>query len=198
MITLNDLVEAVLDFIDCKTTVEELVKEVHSFDANSLDRELRSPLQREAEDGNVELVKILIANGAKINVYDDNNRNALHLAKDVYVMDALLEHATLDEINALDDDWRTPLHYASTTGNMTMMRRLIEKGADVNMLKEDGGRTALQEAAWECRSDEVILLLQSGASNKYRDNDGYLAWHYARTRHRSEKYWENEVMPQLV
>ena len=108
MTSLNDLIKTVLDFIKCKIAVEELVKEVRSFDANGLDRELRSPLQRAAKEGNVELVKILIANGAKINVDDETDRNALHLAKDEDVMEVLLDHPTLDEINTLDDNWETP------------------------------------------------------------------------------------------
>jgi ankyrin repeat protein len=210
MTTLNDLVEVVLEFIEGKTTVEELVQVLHFFKSNSLDDELRSPLGRAAEQGNIELVKILIENGAKIDVYDDNNQNPLHLAQNEDVMEVLLEDATLDEINALDDNWETPLHYASRSGNTAIMTQLIDKGADVDTVMEGsimGGETALQVATRAGKIDAMELLLKSGASKKYRNDWGELAWHLAfqfitTNRERyipgGKEYWREEVMPKLI
>jgi len=207
MTTLNDLVQAVLDFKNVEIGPQELLEEVRSFDPDGLDRELRTPLQRAAEQGNLELVKILLENGAKVNRYDDYGRNALHLAKNEDVMEELLKHAALKDINEWDHYEKTPLHYAVSSGDTELMELLFEKGACPSAVQEDGGQTPLQLAAMAGKIDAIEFLLRKGASKRFRDNHDALAWHWARQFlirtplkriPGGKEYWEDVVMPQLV
>ncbi|KAL9999862.1 putative ankyrin repeat-containing domain-containing protein [Helianthus debilis subsp. tardiflorus] len=49
-------------------------------------------------------------------------------------------------INSADEEGWAPLHSAASSGNVEIVKILLDRGADVN-LKNDGGRTALHYAA---------------------------------------------------
>lgn len=62
---------------------------------------------------------------------------------------------------------RTPLHYASGSGHMLMMRLLLDKGADVNAADKDGV-SALHLASISGKPDAVELLADAGAKTEAR------------------------------
>lgn len=66
-----------------------------------------------------------------------------------------------------------PVLHAALMGGVKTVQKLLDLGADVNILSEDG-ITALMEANWYGYD-----LLSNGANIKAMDNDGYTALKYA-------------------
>jgi len=73
------------------------------------------------------------------------------------------------DVNAKDDDGRTPLNYAAYTGQKEIAELLIKKGADVNAKDEDGG-TPLHQAFTR---EVAELLIAEGADVNAKDMSGW-------------------------
>ncbi len=78
------------------------------------------------------------------------------------------------EVNALDDNGKTPLHRAAETGDVELCASLLKQGADVNAQKGAlGARTPLHWATIISGSVETCaLLLEHGANVNAKDDDG--------------------------
>ena len=71
------------------------------------------------------------------------------------------------------------LHQAAQfTSNPTIVRLLLQAGADPNA-PDDSGLTPLHAGAWNSNPMVVSHLLDAGADLNARENDGYTALHYA-------------------
>jgi ankyrin repeat protein len=83
-------------------------------------------------------------------------------------------------INAIDIFGNTPLHFAAKSGNLDLVKYLIEeKGADFNAPDNDG-KIALHFAARWAKLDVVKYLIEEkGADFNAPDNDGKIALHFA-------------------
>jgi uncharacterized protein len=75
------------------------------------------------------------------------------------------------QVNAADDDGRTPLLMAAIQGDGSLVRVLLEHGATLNAHDEDGW-TPLLGAVANGHTPVVRLLLQHGAETNARDNEG--------------------------
>jgi hypothetical protein len=80
-----------------------------------------------------------------------------------------------DAVHALDNDGRTPLHYASSSRNDLAVRILVEFGAEIDRQDIDG-MTALHNAA-KSRFPHVELVLALGADVNLVDRWGKTACH---------------------
>lgn len=78
---------------------------------------------------------------------------------------SVLEHVTLAEVNASDDDGRSPLMHAvlAEHADPSIVRFLIDRGADVNVADKDQNWTALHFAARDQKEPIVRVLLEAGA-----------------------------------
>ncbi|EQB58950.1 hypothetical protein CGLO_00728 [Colletotrichum gloeosporioides Cg-14] len=95
----------------------------------------RSPLQKAVEDGNLEMIDLLLEYGADVNA------------------------------PAARDSGATALQLAAIQGRLGVARRLIDLGANVNAPRANkNGRTALEGASEYGRLDMVHLLLDCGAN----------------------------------
>ncbi|XP_036081843.1 ankyrin repeat domain-containing protein 31 isoform X4 [Rousettus aegyptiacus] len=70
------------------------------------------------------------------------------------------------------------LHLAARRGNLSLVRALIESGADVN-LKDNAGWTPLHKASSEGSNDIIVELLKAGANVNCENLDGVLPLHDA-------------------
>ncbi|MHC4538484.1 MAG: ankyrin repeat domain-containing protein [Planctomycetota bacterium] len=156
-----------------------------------------------SEKGHQEVVELLIANGANVNTKDNDGQTPLDIAvrrghKDIVellqvkVADSSIHMAafvgSLDklqsfvrtgtDIDAKDEEGRTPLLRAVTGGHIEAVRFLIESGADVN-IRDKQGYVPLVHALWGLDSDMVKLLLAKGANVNAKDRSGYTPLHWA-------------------
>jgi len=136
-------------------------------------------------DGNVELVKTLIAQGVNVNAREKEEgasplmAAATHGQSQIALL--LIEHGA--NINALHDLNWTPLTWASVSVDVDMVRLLLAKGANVNL-----GYSALilvcddyyQKDKWEHALEVVQELIEAGANVKAKDRRGRTALDLAR------------------
>jgi ankyrin repeat protein len=135
--------------------------------ASSSDR----PLVEAAMQGNVEVVKQLLARGADVNEAQGDGMTALHWSAergDVEIASLLLEAGA--NVRALTRIGSyTPLHLASKSGNGPIIEALLRAGADVNAVTSNSGATPLHFAAAAGDVRAVTALLDRGAQVNARD-----------------------------
>ena len=92
-------------------------------------------------------------------------------------MEALKQHivaaSNLNEKDPLGGS--SPLISASLFGKTAMAKMLIEAGADLNFLNNDGS-TALHTASFFCRPEIVRMLLDKGADKTIKNKYGQTAY----------------------
>ena len=134
------------------------------------DRPWKTPLSLATREGHKEIVKLLIAKGADVNVKDKREQTPLHAAafgghKEI----AELLIANGGDVNARNDFGWTPLHqaaYSFTEGpqKIRTIELLISKGANVNSKGESGG-TPLDIANTWGREPAADLLRKHGGKH---------------------------------
>lgn len=79
----------------------------------------------------------------------------------------------------------TPLHYAATTGQVAIMRQLLEQHAFIDA-QSPNGTTPLMMAAMYGTIDAVKLLLAEGADIAMKNEQGMTALDFAKRGNRSD------------
>ncbi|MHB1000839.1 MAG: ankyrin repeat domain-containing protein [Armatimonadota bacterium] len=129
--------------------------------------------KRDGKPGDMKLLKLLIENGADINVKGIDDETPLHMAARTNQNDAarlLIDNGA--DTNALDSKHQTPLLLVLSNNNETLAEILIEKGADVKASDEDG-KTALLLASGKGNPGIISLLISKGGDINAKDNNGY-------------------------
>ncbi len=90
-----------------------------------------------------------------------------------------LEHFDINEPIAeqelfIEIFWCTPLMVAVMSGNIPIVKFLLDHGADING-RSAGGMTCLIDAADRGNEAMVKVLMEYGANVNDRNNDGYTA-----------------------
>ncbi|XP_015208897.2 transient receptor potential cation channel subfamily A member 1b [Lepisosteus oculatus] len=143
---------------------------------NYLDKSSSSPLHLAVHGGNIEVIKLCIDNGAKIDLQQCDKSTALHFACTQGATEAvklmLSSHDRVEEVvNIIDGAHQTPLHKASIFDHVDLVEYLLLKGAKIESI-DCKGHTPLLLAtrcgAWRT----VELLLNKGANVKIRDKQG--------------------------
>jgi ankyrin repeat protein len=151
----------------------------------------RTPLMFASLEGNAEIVRLLIEEGADVNAMtgrvffassgsdsaeatfisaislmmarDLNNRTALmYAAEQGHAEIVRLLIEAGANVNTIGWQNRTALIYASECGDVECVQSLIDAGADVNVVT-NGGETACTIASREGHSQVVALLKEAGA-----------------------------------
>lgn len=143
----------------------------------------RVVLQTAVGWGNIEIIKALLAAGAKVDHVDESGQQPIHTAAARGNIEAakvlLLAGARVDaEIRSNKMDSRNgyqPLHLAAFHGNTATVDFLISMGADVNA-KDASGNTVVKTVVYSgCNADRIKtlqLLIKSGAKPDLADREG--------------------------
>ena len=78
-------------------------------------------------------------------------------------------------INDKNKFGKTALMYAASNNRESMVSLLIDKGADINMKRNNNGWTALMDAAMNNKESIVSLLIDRGADINIKSNSGFTA-----------------------
>ena len=164
-------------------TIKELLNKGAKVDESNSGKWSATPLYWSLFDCKFEAVELLLKKGANANSADSFGLAPLQLAvccKDVdpSLIEHFIEKGADVNYKNTSDGWRG-LHYAISCGSDDMARLLIEKGADVNAIADDG-TTPLILAA---KNDSVFiakLLLEKGADVNWRDMKKKSAMSYAK------------------
>lgn len=143
-------------------------------------RKYGAHLRKAASRGDLAIVKELLQRGCPPNTADGNGMTSLHHA----CAFGMLEVAKLLRqmagasllINTADNSGWSPLMAAASNGHLTVVRWLIEQGAQVNAANRSG-RTALHIACSKGRDTVVKHLIAKDASIDARDSAGMSPLH---------------------
>lgn len=134
-----------------------------------------TPLHGAAQNGSLELVKLLVSKGAKVNAVD--KEFSMPLAKAVQadnleIAKFLLEHGADKTINHSDDEFQTAIFKARSA---KMAQLLIANGANVSDRDKKGLSVLLHAVANYLDFDLLKVLLQNGADINEQDKSGTTA-----------------------
>ena len=135
---------------------------------------LAGPLHDAAKEGDVERVKQLLDQGAKVAEPDASGEPALliaSLAGHADVVALLLERGS--DIEIRNKGGLTALHAAAYGGNLDVVELLVAKGAAVNDQKNFYHMSPLHAAAEEGHADVVTFLLANKAEVEAAERNGY-------------------------
>ena len=95
-----------------------------------------APLLASASRGHREVTEVLLENNARVDVFDNDGRSALHLAADCGSMDVCQALLTKNAfVNSKNKNGLTALHYAASKGNSDLVDYLVNSyGASVESL----------------------------------------------------------------
>lgn len=146
-----------------------------------------TPLLIACNRGHMELVNTLLANHARVDVFDTEGRSALHLAAEhgyLQVCDALLTNKAF--INSKSRVGRTALHLAAMNGYSHLVKFLIRDHAAVIDILTLRKQTPLHLAAASGQIEVCKLLLELGANIDATDDIGQKPIHVAAQNNFSE------------
>ena len=144
---------------------------------NDKEKEDKStPLFIAVENGNVEIIEILLNFGAKVNARDASKQTPLMRIDDdatPELVDLLIRYGA--KVDLVDREGNTALILAAGRAKPEVIKALIDAGAPVRA-KNKEGQTALMEAASNDDLETVKLLLESGAEVNAKNKEGETAW----------------------
>ncbi|XP_045473083.1 serine/threonine-protein phosphatase 6 regulatory ankyrin repeat subunit A [Harmonia axyridis] len=146
-----------------------------------------TPLLIASHKGHDQMVNNLLANHARVDVFDIEGRSALHLAAErgfLPICDSLLTHKAF--INSKSRNGRTALHLAAMNGHVHLVKFLIKDHhavIDILTLKK---QTPLHLGAAAGQIEVCKLLLELGADIDATDEQGQKPIHAACRNNHSE------------
>ncbi|KAI9434714.1 hypothetical protein H4582DRAFT_1855816 [Lactarius indigo] len=141
-------------------------------DVNAKGGRYGTPLHAALRGRDVEIVWLLLENGADLDIRGYYDETPLHRASVVGFLDVvrwLLDRGV--DLEAQAEDRSTALHFAASNGSLEVAEILLEYNAEVNA-RDEQGRVPLHDAALQGHLEVVRLLLKHGGSVNARGNDG--------------------------
>jgi len=170
--------------------IEKLLKA--GADVNAVSNERETALMTASRTGNVESVKVLLAHGADVNARETwHGETALMWAvsqKHAAIARELIAHGADVNARSTVNKWErqntaeprekwlplgglTPLEFSARQGCVACIPVLVEAGADINAVDQDG-ITPLLTAIINGHYDAAALLLEKGANSNIADRTG--------------------------
>uniref|UniRef100_A0A8C7UWF2 Transient receptor potential cation channel, subfamily A, member 1a n=1 Tax=Oncorhynchus mykiss TaxID=8022 RepID=A0A8C7UWF2_ONCMY len=150
---------------------------------NYVDKSFSTPLHLAVRGGNLEVIKLCIEQGAKMDQQQCDKSTALHFACTQGATEAVklmlsAHDRVCDVINLTDGTCQTPLHKTTIFDHVELAEYLISKGGDINAI-DCKGHTPLLLATSCSAWKTVNLLLTHGANLKLKDKHGCNFLHLA-------------------
>uniref|UniRef100_A0A1I7XLP9 ANK_REP_REGION domain-containing protein n=1 Tax=Heterorhabditis bacteriophora TaxID=37862 RepID=A0A1I7XLP9_HETBA len=147
---------------------------------------MRTPLHYAAEQGQLEMVRLLIANGARNTTRDKRGAYPAHYAAQYSVNCLDLILAENKYVDVKDQDNRSCLMWAVCAGNVEVIQYLVYKTAPDRQDRDNRGYTALHLAAMVGNENICKLLVKQGwnltTQNQERDKFDNTPLHLAAGR----------------
>ncbi|XP_048765666.1 transient receptor potential cation channel subfamily A member 1 homolog isoform X3 [Ostrea edulis] len=147
------------------------------------DKDNYTPLLMAAYSGHAESLDTLLKKGADYEAVDKNDKTAVYLAAEEDKLDALKTMLAYPDVRRLVDVGdrydNHPLHIAAQDGYLSIVKCLIEHGADLDCKNEEE-QTPLHLAAKNGRTNVVReLVIRDHSSVNDEDEDSNTALHLA-------------------
>jgi uncharacterized protein len=137
-----------------------------------------TPLHNAAEEGHLEVVRLLLAHGADANAKDHKGNTPFDLAirsfRGAEATELLRQYTKPDPSKMICQ--------AAFEGKLDDMQQLLRENPKLVFSKDGEGRTALHLAALQGQREAVELLLSKNAAVAARDNVGWTPLHCAARR----------------
>ena len=154
----------------------------HGADINAMNDGGTTPLISAAY-GNLDMVRFLLSKGALVNPSASGKETStppLHMAArggNREIMELLAENGA--QIDAVDQDGKTALHWAVQDGKADLAKQLLKMGSPVDVKEKTAGRTVLHTAAIKGYTDIAEMLLARNAGKDAQDKSGKCPADYA-------------------
>ena len=183
-----------LHFISrCGNAVAACILLEHGAVVDARDNEDSTPLHVASQNGKAEVARILLEHGANMHVQNKENQTPQRLllamwrngsvTRNIDTIRFFLERGA--DVDAVDEDHSTLLHFASYHGRGGVARVLLEHGANINV-RNGKDQTPLHQALVGIKNYNedshlylIQLLLEHGADVDALDNDHSTPLHLA-------------------
>jgi ankyrin repeat protein len=134
---------------------------------NVLSHDGKSALRLAALNSHLDVVTLLVENGANINYIDADGRTTVYCvacgaANDLNIVNTLQHLVKLGaDLEIKDLEGRTALHVSAWQGMVSVVEALIELGANIDAVDNEG-RTPVMMAAWNGHAEVVSILVEAG------------------------------------
>ena len=156
------------------------------FVVSTADKDGETPLYIACKWGRLDMVQVLVGNGADLDKADNRGDTPLWIAcalGHINVVRLLVEKEA--DLNKTVDGGETPLFMACLKGRLEVAQELVNAGADLNKASL-GGTTPLLIACQFGRLDVVRLLVEKGADLNKANNYGDTPLHMAHSKDHDE------------
>jgi ankyrin repeat protein len=154
------------------TQMTEFLIQKAGHTINSKNIQGQTPLHYAANKGSLDLVRLLVKNGAQINSKDHTNKNPIFYAYQKN-HENVVEFLATYNVNLEEISSSMLLRFACKNGNMEKAKLLIETGANVNEISVTDGKTALHLATEIGHLELIKILVLSGAKINTQDFYGF-------------------------
>jgi ankyrin repeat protein len=153
--------------------LEELSSLIAETDVNLRDKTTgTTALDHAVDNGNREMVELLLSRGANVNARNGSGRTALMRIGEEATSDLVWDLLNAGaEVNVKSETGETALITAAYQNNVEALKALLDAGADVSNKDEDG-QTALMVAAENGHLQNVRALVLAGANLDQQDVEG--------------------------
>ncbi|KAF6142119.1 hypothetical protein GIB67_037037 [Kingdonia uniflora] len=144
----------------------------HGGDVNDTDNAKQTALHWAAVRGAIAAADVLLQSGARVEAADMNGYRAAHVAAQ-YGHTAFLNHIVSKfgaDFDSLDNDDRSPLHWAAYKGFADTIRLLLFRDADQGR-QDKGGCTPLHWGAFRGNAEACTVLVHAGTKQELTVKD---------------------------
>lgn len=125
------------------------------------------------KSGNIEVVRLFVDAGMPVDIVNKYNETALMIAvnqQNEPMVDALLLRGA--SVFKVDENGRSPFILAARSGSVSIMKKLLDKGSDINDRDRKLGFSALNYAVQAQKKDAALWLIQQKADVNLQSKDG--------------------------